>query len=222
MERSEQIEQLAGALAAAQGLIENATKDSANPFFKSKYADLAAVWDAIRKPLSENGIAIIQSPSAEESAVTIITLLVHKSGQWIKSTLTVHAKDETPQAVGSAITYARRYALQSITGVAPEDDDGNGAQQGNRPGQQYQPPESRGSAAAARAVAEAKIAGTMPLDSQVGPTSPLDAALATFGRKKDILDSFAELNKEWRKYESQEAWDASLLRTAWRGTTSRT
>ena len=132
MERSEQINDLAEALAAAQGKIEHAVKDSANPFFKSRYADLASVWEAIRRPLSEHGLSVIQCPSAEGPRVTITTMLVHRSGQWICSALTVTAKEDAPQAVGSAITYARRYALQSVAGVAPDDDDGEEAQ-GRRP-----------------------------------------------------------------------------------------
>lgn len=126
--RSEDIAELATALAVAQGAIEGAAKDSSNPFFKSSYADLASVWDAIRCPLSANGLSIVQMPSAEGAKVTITTLLLHKSGQWISSDLTLTAKEDAPQAIGSAITYARRYALQSVAGVAPEDDDGERAQ----------------------------------------------------------------------------------------------
>jgi hypothetical protein len=128
MERSEQINELVEALASAQGKIGHATKDSANPFFKSKYADLASVWEAIRGPLAEHGLSIIQCPSADGARVTITTMLAHRSGQWICSALTVTAKEDAPQAVGSAITYARRYALQSVAGVAPDDDDGEAAQ----------------------------------------------------------------------------------------------
>jgi hypothetical protein len=128
IQRSEEIKELAGALSAAQGQIQHAAKDSANPFFKSSYADLASVWDAIRGPLSKNGLSVMQLPSADGPKVTITTILAHASGQWIASDLTVTSKDGTPQAVGSAITYARRYALQSVAGVAPDDDDGNGAQ----------------------------------------------------------------------------------------------
>ncbi len=145
--RSAELNELAGALALAQGAIENAPKESANPYFRSRYADLASIWDAIRKPLSENGLAVMQLPSVNGAEVTIHTLLAHKSGQWISSDLTMTAqrqlkdgggweKLDSPQAVGSVITYARRYALQSIIGVAPEDDDGEGAQGRTRQQQQ--------------------------------------------------------------------------------------
>lgn len=134
MERSESIDQLAGALAVAQGLIENAAKDSANPYFRSKYADLASIWDVIRAPLSANGLSIVQPVRVEGSTVTVTTLLAHSSGQWISSDLSMAAqkqlkdgggweKLDSPQAIGSCITYARRYALAAMTGVAPEDDD---------------------------------------------------------------------------------------------------
>jgi len=128
MLRSETIKDLAAALAIAQGAIQNAAKDSANPFFNSSYADLASVRDAIREPFAANGLSVMQLPAAEGQKVTITTMLAHKSGEWVSSDLTMTAKDASPQAIGSAITYARRYALSAIAGVAPEDDDGEGAE----------------------------------------------------------------------------------------------
>lgn len=125
MQRSESINELAGALAKAQGQIQNAAKDTANPFFKSKYADLASCWDACRKPLSDNSLCIIQLPTTQGSLVTVETILLHSSGQWISEFLTVLCKDESPQAIGSGTTYARRYGLCPMVGIAPEDDDGN-------------------------------------------------------------------------------------------------
>ena len=151
MERSETINALAAALAAAQGKIENASKDSANPYFRSRYADLASIWDAIRGPLSEHGLAVVQPVRVEGSSVTVTTLLAHASGQWISSDLTMTAqrqmkdgggweKLDSPQAIGSCITYARRYALAAMAGVAPEDDDGEGAQGLRQEQQQRQAP----------------------------------------------------------------------------------
>jgi len=129
---SSSLVELATALAKAQGEIESAKKDSTNPHFKSKYADLASVWDAIRGPLSKNGLSVVQMPTAYGSEVSVTTLLLHASGQWIKSTLTMLVGDKaTPQAVGSAITYAKRYALTSMTGVAPDDDDDGNAASGS-------------------------------------------------------------------------------------------
>ena len=125
MSQSESIGNLATALSAAQGKITGALKDSENPFFKSKYADLASVWDACRTALSENGLAVIQTTTAED---TLRTILVHKSGEWIEGYLKIKAKDESPQAQGSGLTYARRYALAAIVGIAQVDDDANAAQ----------------------------------------------------------------------------------------------
>lgn len=127
IEQTPEIGELVKALAVAQGKITGALKDSANPFFKSKYADLASVWDACRGPLSDNGIAVIQQTTADDSGVFVITTLAHESGQWMRSALRLHPKDDTPQGIGSAITYGRRYALASAVGVAQVDDDGNAA-----------------------------------------------------------------------------------------------
>jgi len=127
MNQSEQLNELAAALSKAQGQIEGAKKDSANPFFKSKYADLASVWEACRKPLTENGLSIIQCPEESENGIAIETMLLHSSGQWKSSRYSMPVSKVDAQAVGSAITYGRRYALSAMVGVAPEDDDGNAA-----------------------------------------------------------------------------------------------
>lgn len=127
MNRSDQINELAAALAKAQGQIEGAKKDSANPFFKSTYADLASVWDACRSQLSSNGLSVTQCPEESDSGISVETMLMHSSGQWISSRYSMPVSKVDAQAVGSAITYARRYALAAIVGIAPEDDDGNKA-----------------------------------------------------------------------------------------------
>jgi hypothetical protein len=131
-ERSPEIDKLAAALSKAQGKIEAAVKDSANPFFKSKYADLASVWAAIRQPLTENGLSIVQEPSSKNGLVAVTTTLLHSSGQYTRSTLEVPVGKQDAQGYGSAITYVRRYQLQAIAGVAPEDDDGNAASNGQQ------------------------------------------------------------------------------------------
>lgn len=136
---SDSIAAIATAMAAAQGEIEGAAKGKVNPHFRSAYADLASVWDACRVALSKQGIAVFQTPSAEGPSVTITTLLAHKSGEWIAGDLTMTAQQNTPQGIGSCITYARRYALAAMVGVAPEDDDGNAASQ--QPANAKQPEE---------------------------------------------------------------------------------
>lgn len=145
MKTSESLTDLATALSKAQAKIEAARKDTANPFFKSKYADLASVWASCRGPLSENGLSVVQGfeniepiihvgsdgvPKllATNNTVRIVTKLLHVSGQWVESTLDLTPKDNSPQSVGSAITYGRRYSLGAIVGVVTDvDDDGNAA-----------------------------------------------------------------------------------------------
>ena len=127
MTHSEQIKDLATALAKAQAEIEGARKDSTNPHFKSSYADLASVWDACRKALTGNGLSVVQGPVSDEGRVGVTTMLMHSSGQWLESTFFMRPTKDDPQGAGSALTYARRYALAAMVGVAPEDDDGNAA-----------------------------------------------------------------------------------------------
>jgi len=128
MEKSETIGKLAEALAKAQGEIQGAAKDQVNPHFRSKYADLASVWEACRKALSNNGLAVVQTMHGDDpDKVVVETLLTHSSGEWIKGTLTMRPAKSDPQGIGSCITYARRYSLAAMVGVAPEDDDGNAA-----------------------------------------------------------------------------------------------
>jgi hypothetical protein len=128
MEKSESIGKLAEALAKAQGAIEGAKKDQANPFFRSKYADLSSVWEACRKPLSDNGLSIVQTTYGDDpERVSVETMLIHSSGEWMYSRLTMRPTKSDPQGIGSCITYARRYSLAAMVGVAPEDDDGNAA-----------------------------------------------------------------------------------------------
>ena len=129
MNQSEQINELAGALAKAQGQMKGALKDAANPFFKSKYADLASVTDAIREAFAANGLSYIQRLNSEkEKEVGCETIIMHSSGQWFgNGFLFVPVSKFDAQGFGSAITYIRRYSLSAATGVAPEDDDGNAA-----------------------------------------------------------------------------------------------
>ena len=117
------------ALSNAQGKIENAKKTSLNPHFKSKYTDLAAVWDACREAMTSEGLAVIQLPcEAPPGQVGLVTIITHKSGQSLQEKFFMPvAQPNNPQAVGSALTYAKRYALLGAAGIAPEDDDGNAA-----------------------------------------------------------------------------------------------
>lgn len=136
MKTSDSINELATALSKAQGQMGGAKKDSANPFFKSSYADLASVVEAIKKPFADNGLSYVQGAGfdTETEYVCITTRLMHMTGQWVEEELRMKPTKADPQGIGSTITYGRRYGLQSIAGLPAEDDDGNAASQPQKPG----------------------------------------------------------------------------------------
>ena len=128
MRMSDTISELATALAKAQGEIESASKDKANPAFRSKYADINALRDVIRKPLADNDLSVIQLPTMSGGWVEIETMILHKSGEFIAETLSMPLGDKVnAHGVGSALTYCRRYSLSAMLNLAAEDDDGNAA-----------------------------------------------------------------------------------------------
>ena len=130
MNHSESIAKLATALSIVQGKLTHAKKDSANPFFKSKYADLESVWDACRDLLASNGLAVSQFPGSYceiDKSMALTTIITHESGEYISETMSVPVSKVDPQGAGSAITYMRRYALAAVVGVVQADDDGNAA-----------------------------------------------------------------------------------------------
>lgn len=126
MNQSPTIGAIAAALAKAQAAFKPAIKDASNPFFKSKYCDLSGALDAVRDALSANGLALVQSTDAGDKLVLHTTLL-HASGEWISGTYPITAVKTDPQGIGSAVTYARRYSLMALLGIAAEDDDGEAA-----------------------------------------------------------------------------------------------
>jgi len=123
MKSSESIEKLALALCSAQGEMGGAVKGSANPFFKSSYADLTSVIKAIKEPCFKHGLSYVQLPHRDGNSIGVTTRLIHTSGQWIEHEFTLPMVKGDPQAAGSAITYARRYALQALFGIPAVDDD---------------------------------------------------------------------------------------------------
>jgi hypothetical protein len=127
MKMSDTIAEIATALAKAQGMMEDASKDALNPHFKSKYADLAAVRAVIREPLSVNDLALVQPARLYDGEVEVETMLLHKSGEYLAETLRMPVGKRDAHGVGSAISYARRYGLMSLLGLAADDDDGNAA-----------------------------------------------------------------------------------------------
>lgn len=130
---SDSVAALAAALAKAQGMMSHASKDAQNPHFKSRYADLAAVWSAVREPLSANGLSVVQTVAQGDGTVGVRSLLLHASGEWICSVLEMPVAQKTPQGYGSALTYARRYALAALVGIAQDDDDAEAATRPSAP-----------------------------------------------------------------------------------------
>lgn len=128
MKTSETLSKISAALLAAQKQIRFAAKDAKNPAFRSTYADLPSVIDAIKPALNESGIVFVQTMSPSESGfLAITTRLMHESGEWIEDTATMPLQKHDPQGYGSAVTYGRRYGLAAITGLYQDDDDGNAA-----------------------------------------------------------------------------------------------
>lgn len=129
MEKSASLGNLAKALAIFQGKVTAVKKDSVNPFFKSKYASLGNIIDTIKGPLAECGLSYCQFPDGDESLTTI--LMHSDSGEYLQATYNIHAKQKDPQGMGSAVTYARRYALSALLGLNTDDDDDGNEATGN-------------------------------------------------------------------------------------------
>jgi len=190
IETSQEVGELAKALAHAQAEIMAASKDRANPYFNSTYATLASVWDACRGPLTKNGLSVAQLPVNDGQRVGVVTTLLHASGQWMRSALFATPEKQTPQALGSCLTYCRRYALAAVAGVAPDDDDDGNAASGST-----KKPEAAGGAQRANKVqaagppaTEEQYAEIKSLKEQIGgwtgkadhPKHPYRAALAAY------------------------------------------
>ena len=174
MRTSENINELALALSKAQGQMESAKKDSTNPHFRSKYADLAAVVEAIKKPLTDNGLSYLQGFGWDDQGALIVhTRLLHSSGQWVESDLRVRPVKDDPQGVGSAVSYGRRYALQSLVGLTADDDDGN---------------------ASSTAPRKAEATNGYAAKDRMEPAAPVDSAKAA--AMKSLGATFAEINRK--------------------------
>jgi hypothetical protein len=128
MNRSENIAKIASAIVKAQAEMGNAVKDSKNPFFKSKYADLNAVREACMPALNKHGVSVIQPTSVIEGKLYVETVLLHESGEFLSGLYeVVVGKQNDPQALGAAISYSRRYGLQSMVNIGASDDDAESA-----------------------------------------------------------------------------------------------
>lgn len=170
MSQSEKLGELAKALAKAQSEMTAALKSSENPHFRSKYADLSAVFDACKEALNQNGFAIVQRVENDPNGACVETMLLHSSGEFVSSKCWLPVAQKTAQAYGSAITYARRYGLTSLAGVAAdEDDDGNAA---SAPAQYAPRP------------APAPVQRPAPVQKAMPMEAPSDVPVIPFGKKK--------------------------------------
>ncbi len=141
MNKSETLKAFSDAFAKFQGEVKNPPKSANNPFFKSKYTTLDVLIDTAKPILQKNGLSYFQSCSGDGASIMVTTLLMHSSGEWVESDpLTLKADKPTAQGAGSAITYARRYALAAALGLASDEDDDGNAATGNKK-VSFDPPE---------------------------------------------------------------------------------
>lgn len=173
---------LFAALASAQTEVENATKGSINPHFKSRYADLAEVLNTVRPVFGKHGLAIIQSVQTDGRVVSVTTTLGHKEGGFVNGTTACLAAKEDGQGIAAAATYLRRISLAAMCGVAQEDDDGNAAS--GRPAKSPPPP------AAPQPVAEL---GEAAIVAQNGT----EALKAWFGGQSKMVREALAAHPEW-------------------------
>jgi hypothetical protein len=142
MKTSENINELAKAMSEAQKNMKPASKDAVNPYFKSKYSNISSVWEAIRGPITDNGLTVWQDVITCDKTVSVSTRIVHHSGQWVEfGPLVIPLAKLDAQVIGSATSYAKRYALCAAIGVvSDDDDDGNlASSKMAQPQQQQQP-----------------------------------------------------------------------------------
>ena len=185
-------DQIATALSKAQAAMQAAKKDATNPHFNSRYSSLAEVWDAIREPMTKQGLSVVQLPAADGKSVTVETMLMHVSGQWLRSRVTFPLRPEfsksgaelppSAQQIGSAITYGRRYGLTAMVGVASadEDDDGNAASRRTEPPASDPPPQPKLKLDPSRIAARV---GTFPPDDNPAPEKPSPVSATAFNAR---------------------------------------
>jgi len=185
--RSETISELAKALTSFQGQMTAVKKDAVNPFYKSKYATLDTIWETIRKPLSENGLSVAQTMNLIEDKSVLETTLYHTSGEWISGIQLVNPVKDDPQALGSAISYARRYSLSAMLGiVVDEDDDADIASSKEKP-----TTKEKGTVAGGITPSQNKKIYALAKEKEYSPEEARDYMKAHFGK-----NSTKELTKD--------------------------
>lgn len=163
MKTSDQLGDIFTALSKAQAEFKVALRDSSNPFFKSNYADFQSVVEAVRPALAKHGLAFIQMPSVAENGTTLITRITHSTGQWFECAMPVKTTKDDAQALGAAITYTRRYALQAALGIVASDEDDDAEKTMDREKQDRQ-------------ASKAAVTGLLKAFAGLGVTEPQIAA----------------------------------------------
>ena len=174
MDKSETIGKLAEALSKAQGEIKPAAFDATNPHFKSKYATLGAIVEACKDALSKNGIAVIQGTNSNDGRVIVETMLVHVSGEWIKSSLSMKTERDNAQGCGAVITYGRRYSLAAMVGIVADEDTDGEIQNKGQGGVKNDAKVYKPNPAKQNATVPAKTQSTTLADKLTGANKPAD------------------------------------------------
>ncbi len=181
MTTSEQINEIAAAMAKAQGALRPAHKDAVNPAYRSKYADLTSVWEACREALPSNGLTVWQDVTNQNGGIAVVTRIVHASGQWVEfGPLVVPMMKQDAHGVGSATSYAKRYSLSAAIGIVADedDDDGNAASGKDTNASTAQVKRSFGSAAGNKPGAGAVTSkGTAPVQAAETTTAVEDIGI---------------------------------------------
>ena len=187
MKKSDSIKNIASALIKFNSQMDKVAKTSENPFFKSKYAALPEILDAIKQPLIESGLVLTQLP--DENGLT--TLLMHESGEWIEATGIMHPVKSDPQSIGSAITYQRRYAIGAILNLnIDEDDDGNKAS--HTPRENTPPPPPDGQKPWLNITSPEFPACKAMIDKATDKAAALKALRATWAISKTVAEELAK------------------------------
>lgn len=196
--QSETIGALAAALAKAQGEIAPAPMDRDNPFFKSKYATLTSLWESARAALSANGLAVTQVTDFDANGeIVLLTTLLHSSGEWIGGVYPIRTADQKPQTLGSALTYARRYAFGALVGLtSDDDDDGNGAQNGTNGGAQHTTKPTAQAAPNGTTTGKATANGNSPAKGAKVPTET-NAMKAFHARGTELFGADWDTARGW-------------------------
>ncbi len=217
---------LAKAFVAAQMATEAVKKASTNPAFRSKYADLAGVVEAVVPALNAAGVGVLQFPAFDGELVHLTTTLLHESGASVTSTLAMRPTKNDPQGVGSAVTYARRYSLLAMTGAAPEDDDGNAASAPSRAPQrtakpspdvepenwQDRPDFEGGAAADAKTAYHARNAGDDKVFKEISAEiAGLESSAAVGAFLAGRTATIAKFPEGWRKQLREELDDQKTV-----------